>query len=96
MLNIEFNEILHQPTRTRIIAYLATFGKVDYSTLKKTLELTDGVMSTHMKVLVNNEYVAVNKFFQNNKPKTEYELTEAGRKAFIAYLENLKQIIKEH
>lgn len=90
----KLDEIIHQPVRTRIIAFLINSKGSDYVTLKIALGLSDGHMSTHMKVLVNSGYVNMTKAFVANKPKTTYEITDKGKKQFKQYLENLKTIIE--
>ena len=54
-MSSELDQIIHQPIRTKIIAFLLNVGSCDYTTLKKTLDLSDGHISTHMKLLVENE-----------------------------------------
>lgn len=92
-MEFDLNPILHQPIRTKIMAYLVTARKADFTTLKKALALTDGHMSTHMKLLVEENYVEVEKAFVENKPKTTYRLTAAGKKAFSEYVASLKKIL---
>jgi predicted ArsR family transcriptional regulator len=70
-------------------------GECDYTTLKTELELTDGHMSTHMKKLVDNEYIQVTKEFVKNKPQTTYCLTRIGRNNFKKYVEFLKELIAQ-
>ncbi len=91
---IQLDEVIHQPVRTRIIAYLINCTECDYTTLKKTLGLTDGHMSTHMKVLIAKEYVSMTKQFVKNKPKTTYKVTDLGKENFKNYLDTLKRIIE--
>ena len=91
---IKIDEIIHQPARTKIMAYLINNGTTDYSTLKKDLSLTDGHMSTHMKKLIECSYVSFSKTFENNKPRTKYQITKDGRKNFISYLDQLKKLIE--
>lgn len=95
MHNLELDEVLHQPQRTRIMTYLLAFGRSDFTTLKKSLELSDGQMTTHMRVLLAKEYVQQYKSFYNNKPRTEYEVSEYGSQCFNKYLENLKYILEQ-
>lgn len=90
---LEIDEIIHQPVRTKILAFLANQKEVDYTTLKKSLELTDGHMSTHMKKLIQAKYVTVKKEFVENKPRTSYKLSSLGKKSLAIYLENLKRLI---
>lgn len=93
MIITELDQILHQPVRTKIMAYLIGVGSCDFTTLKKSLELSDGHMSTHMKLLVENGYVEVEKNFVDNKPKTIYKLTPEGKKKFSLYVEALKKMV---
>lgn len=92
-MSSDLDQIIHQPIRTKIIAYLINTGACDYTTLKKTLDLSDGHMSTHMKLLVESEYVDVEKSFVDNKPKTTYKISKLGKKKFSEYVTNLKNLI---
>ncbi len=89
----ELDQVIHQPIRTKIIALLLNSGECDYSTIKNTLNISDGHMSTHMKVLVTEEYVVMEKNFVDNKPKTTYKITKYGKKKFSEYIEVLKKIV---
>jgi predicted transcriptional regulator len=89
----DLDPILHQPIRTKIVVLLLSQGECDFSTLKKTLALTDGHMSTHMKLLVEEGYVDMSKEFVENKPRTTYKVSREGRKKFTEYIQTLKKII---
>lgn len=93
MTSGELDRVIHQPVRTQIVAYLANVKECDYTTLRDNLSLSDGHMSTHMKQLVEAEYIAIDKAFVNNKPKTTYRLTPEGKKKFHAYVKHLKEIL---
>ena len=90
---MDLDKVIHQPVRTRLVAHLAGHGSADYSTLKKTFELTDGHMSTHMKELVGSGYVEAEKSFVDNKPKTTYRLTKLGKQRFADYVKALRAIV---
>ena len=89
----ELNKVLHQPIRTKVMAYLVTHESCDFSTIKKLFELNDGHMTTHMKELVESGYVRVEKMFVDNRPKTIYYITKDGKKAFENYIGVLRNII---
>lgn len=93
MKSLELDKVIHQPVRTKIMAYLSSVKECDYTTLRNSLELSDGHMSTHMKELVASQYIEMEKTFVDNKPKTTYRITNAGRKAFTNYVSVLKDII---
>ncbi|AIT08705.1 MarR family transcriptional regulator [Candidatus Francisella endociliophora] len=87
------NDILHQPIRTKIITYLYSVEGATFKDIKTLLELTDGHMSTHMKVFIKNGYVTNKKTFKAGKPETTYKLTEKGKKLFLDYVAELKRIV---
>ena len=89
----QLDKVIHQPVRTKIMAFLANAKECDYTTLKNALELTDGHMSTHMKELLSHGYVEMEKCFVNNKPRTTYRITKEGKKKFVLYINNLREFI---
>lgn len=93
MKMLDLDQTIHQPIRTKIMAYLINAGAADFTTLKKVLELTDGHMSTHMKLLVESGYVEMDKSFVDNKPKTTYRVSKEGKKKFSEYVSVLKKMV---
>lgn len=93
-MNLDIDQIIHQPIRTKILALLLNSKECDYTSIKQRLEISDGHMSTHMKLLVNEKYVEVDKAFVDKKPKTTYRISKYGKKRFAEYLENLRLIIE--
>lgn len=91
--NFDLDDVIHQPIRTKIMTYLANVGEADYTVIKKSLGLNDGHMSTHMKKLIEANYVVFIKEFVNNKPKTTYLLTPLGRDKYKAYIAIFKKMI---
>lgn len=57
------------------------------------MNLSNGQMTSHMRILLGAEYILQYKFFENNKPKTKREVSELGKSRFNSYLEVLKQIL---
>lgn len=93
MTKDSIDKVIHQPVRTKIMAYLANVKVCDYTTLKNTLGLTDGHMTTHMRELLEHKYVEMEKSFVDNKPKTTYHITKLGLKNFKEYVSYLKSIL---
>lgn len=81
------DEVIHGRIRLGIMAYLAGAERSDFNTLKARLQTTDGNLSVHLRKLEDAGFVAVTKSFQGRKPLTEAVMTEAGRTAFVAYLD---------
>ncbi|KEI35811.1 transcriptional regulator, MarR family [Francisella sp. W12-1067] len=88
------NDIFHQPIRTKIITYLYSIENACFKDIKALLELTDGHMSTHMRVFIKNGYIISKKSFKSGKPMTTYSITEKGKKDFLEYLNELECIVK--
>lgn len=88
-----FNNVLHNPIRTKIVAFLSSNDEVSFKELKTQIELTDGNLNGHIKSLDKEGYININKFFDGNKPKTVYSLSKKGEEAFLAYLDELKNFL---
>ncbi|WP_246853732.1 MULTISPECIES: winged helix-turn-helix domain-containing protein [Rufibacter] len=75
------------------MSVLMVEDKVDFSTLKDTLQLTDGNLASHLRALEEAEYLRVEKQFVGRKPQTTYHATDAGRQAFKSHLDALEKLI---
>ncbi|HYE95768.1 MAG TPA: transcriptional regulator [Rubricoccaceae bacterium] len=87
------DEIIHQRVRLGIVSALAAGGPMAFNDLKAVLGLTDGNLSVHARKLEEAGYVACRKFFEQKTPRTEYELTAAGRRALEQYLDQMEAVI---
>jgi DNA-binding MarR family transcriptional regulator len=91
------DNIIHQPVRLKIMSSLMSLEmeeKVDFSYLKKLLELTDGNLGTHLNKLEETDYIKIEKMFVGKKPKTYIRLTGKGRDAFTEHVKALDDIVK--
>ena len=93
---IVLNEIIHQSTRLRIMTLLVSQSEADrvaYGFIQKTLKLTGGNLTVHLRKLDQAGYVSIAKEFLNSKPRTWVQATEEGRCAFREYLYNLQRAL---
>ncbi|NLY88161.1 MAG: transcriptional regulator [Firmicutes bacterium] len=88
------NEIFQAKARLGIMTVLTSMGDSDFLTIKKHLDLTDGNLSAHLRVLEEAGYIQIEKKFVKRKPKTTCRLTPEGREAFLHYLKQLERIIQ--
>lgn len=88
------DDVIHGRARLGIMAFLSTATEADFVALREALKLSDGNLSTHIAKLEEAGYVRAKKRFVEKKPQTTVVLTEAGRKAYISYLDQLKQLLK--
>lgn len=87
------DDVIHGRLRLGVMAYLSTAGSAEWGELKARLQATDGNLSAHLRKLEDAGYVAIEKSFVGKKPLTRVILTEAGRTAFIGYLDAMAQLV---
>lgn len=90
----QIDDIIHSRIRLAIMAVLIAVDEADFNFLKEKVQATDGNLSVHLKKLEEAKYIEVTKLFVDRKPQTRYKLSEDGRKAFEAYVEQLEKMIK--
>lgn len=88
------NKMFNHRSRMGIMAILMVNEWVDFVALRTTLELTDGSLASHLKALVKEQLIEVEKRFVDDKPKTSYRATPAGREAFEDHLQQLEAFVK--
>lgn len=89
------DDVIHGRLRLGVMAFLSTAGTADFNTLKARLSATDGNLSVHLKKLEEAGYVRIDKRFVGKKPLTEAVLTDAGRAAFIRYLDAMSRLVDQ-
>ena len=87
------DEVIHGRLRLGVMAYLSTAETADFNALKARLQATDGNLSVHLRKLEEAGYVAIDKSFVGKKPLTTVSLTDAGRAAFIRYLDAMAKLV---
>ena len=94
----ELNPLIHQPTRLRIMAALASLDpdeKADFGFLRELLDLTDGNLSIHLQKLEEAGYVDIEKTFEGRRPKTWVSITPDGHDAFSKHIDALETIVAQ-
>jgi DNA-binding MarR family transcriptional regulator len=88
--------LIHQPIRLKIMAALRALPegeKIEFVRLKALAEATEGNLGAHIQTLEQAGYVAVEKDFAGNRPRTRIALTRVGQRAFEDYVAYLRGII---
>ena len=88
------DSLIHHRMRLGIVSALAAEESLTFNELKALLRTTDGNLSVHARKLEDAEYVTVTKRFEDRRPRTEYRLTAAGRKALQRYLDHMEALIR--
>jgi DNA-binding MarR family transcriptional regulator len=93
---INFNGLdtsVHGPVRLGVLTSLQILGALDFTTLRKRLEIADGALGIHLAKLEECGYITCHKAFVGRRPKSTYKVTAAGRKALRQYLNTMQQVI---
>jgi len=91
----QLDDTVHQRVRLGILAVLAEADRADFGFLKETLDLTDGNLSRHLRVLEDAGYVTIEKGYEDRRPRTWVNATRRGRKALEEHLTALQQLIDQ-
>ena len=90
------DRVLHEKARLGIMTSLVTRPEgVLFTELKRLCALTDGNLSRHIDVLQDAGLVEAFRSTEGGRPQTLYRLTSEGRARFVAYLEELEQVVRD-
>jgi DNA-binding MarR family transcriptional regulator len=84
---------VHGPVRLGVLTALAADESLDFTTLKRRLDVADGALGIHLQKLEASGYINSTKRFIGKRPNTLYKLTTAGRNALFEYLETMQRLI---
>jgi len=90
----QLDEFLHSRIRLAIMSILATVNEIEFNTLKKEVNTTDGNLSIHLKKLEEKKYVDIKKGYTGRKPLTTASITEEGLSALENYFKTLEGFIR--
>ena len=90
----KFDRLVYERVRLGIMSALAVNERLTFNELKSLFDVSDGNLSAHARKLEEAGYLECNKSFEGRRPKSEYRITAAGRKALHRYLEHIEAVIK--
>ena len=89
----DVDRLIHEPSRTVILAVLAAVESADFLYLQRETGLTKGNLSVHLSKLEEAGYVSIEKTYRGKIPMTLCRMTKNGRQAFETYRKQLKQFV---
>jgi DNA-binding MarR family transcriptional regulator len=92
---VEVDRLIHEPSRSVILAVLAAVESADFLYLQRETGLTKGNLSVHLTRLEEAGYISIEKTYRGKLPMTLCRITETGRKAFENYRRQLKQFVEQ-
>ena len=91
---MRLDRLVHERVRLGILSALAVTDSISFTDLRTLLAATDGNVSVHARKLEDAGYIACTKSFAGRVPRTEYRLTDAGRRALEQYLDRMEALIR--
>ena len=86
--------LLSDRNRLVILATVAaTDNQIDFNTLKESLNLSKGNLSSHIRKLEEAGLIAVEKKFVGKMPRTTYTCTKEGKKEVKNYLSGVESLL---
>lgn len=87
------DDIIHGRVRLAAMAFLSGAGEAEFSELRDRTKVTDGNLSVHLRKLEDAGYIAIDKKFVDRKPVTTCAMTDAGRDAWITYIDRMRALL---
>tara|TARA_R110002167_G_scaffold281745_2_gene487053 strand:+ start:1513 stop:1803 length:291 start_codon:yes stop_codon:yes gene_type:complete len=93
MTNAKFDPLIHGQNRLQICAILALTAEIEFKVLREKLEVSDSVLSKHLKSLEEASYVHLSKRTDMGRQRTWLSLSSEGRKAYSGHVKALQEIV---
>jgi len=91
----KFDLLVHATNRLQICSILAMAAEIEFKVLREKLDVSESVLSKHLKALNEANYVSFAKRTALGRQRTWLSLTDVGRKAYAGHVEALKAIVGE-
>jgi DNA-binding HxlR family transcriptional regulator len=88
------DRLIYERVRLGIMSALAMNERLTFNELKTLFDVSDGNLSAHARKLEEAGYVVCTKSFEARRPKSEYRITQIGKKALLRYLGHIEAVIK--
>jgi DNA-binding MarR family transcriptional regulator len=89
-----FDRLIYERVRLGIMSALAMNEQLTFNELKSLFDVSDGNLGAHARKLEEAGYVVCTKSFEARRPRSEYRITQIGKKALLRYLEHIEAVIK--
>lgn len=93
MSNNAFDSLIHAQNRLQICATLAAVAEIEFKLLRENLNVSDSVLSKHLKSLEDAGYVVLTKRTDMGRQRTWMSLSDKGLKAYQGHVAALQAIV---
>ena len=95
MTKARFDEIIHAPKRLQICAFLMPLQDAEFQAIRDELDVSDSVLSKHLKQLDAAGYVKFRKGAVNGRQRMWASMTTKGQRAFAGHVQELQRLIAD-
>ena len=92
----QIDSSLHAPARIAILLFLMPRSQAKFAEIQKTLGVTPGNLSSHLKKLEKSHFIDIEKRFCHGLPTTIVYLTNDGYNSIINYTKILNNAISRN
>jgi DNA-binding MarR family transcriptional regulator len=89
-----FDEVIHEPHRLRICAYLVPAAGRDFGEVRDAMGLSDSALSKHLKALTGRGYARLERSARDGRQVTRVALTPSGREALCGHVAELQRMAR--
>jgi DNA-binding transcriptional ArsR family regulator len=87
------DERIHARMRLAVMALLAGVDEAEFTHIRDRIGATDGNLGAHLRTLQEAGFIALRKQGEGRAAITRYRLTDEGRAAFRAYVDQLAAVL---
>lgn len=88
------DRLVHEPSRSVVLAILVAVKSADFLYLQRETKLTKGNLTIHLSKLEKAGFIRIEKTYRGKIPLTLCHITNKGRKAFDLYCSQLKRFLE--
>jgi DNA-binding MarR family transcriptional regulator len=92
-VSASLDPVIHAPNRLQMCCMLAAVDTIDFATVREALDVSESVLSKHVKTLEESGYVKVRKAASEGRQRTWLSLSKPGREALRSHLAALKAMM---
>ena len=92
-MSASLDPVIHAPNRLQMCCMLAAVDTIDFATVREALDVSESVLSKHMKTLEESGYVKVRKAASEGRQRTWLSLSRPGREALRSHPAALKAMM---
>jgi len=94
-MEAKLDPIIHPPNRLKICAFLMPCEEAEFQVIRDELEVSDSVLSKHLKLLETAGYTFFRKGKVNGRQRLWVSLTKNGRIAYATHIKALNHIVQQ-